>query len=136
MMEGKTRAALRLVSSQSNGGILGLDSQADPSGTDTVRKVLKDKQPPGKPIATSIISPDAPIKEHHPVIFENLDGSLICSTALRTSGAAGPSGADSSAWRRMCTSFHNAFGELYITMAMVGRGSVPRMLILWASKHL
>ena len=47
-------------------------------------------------------------------------GSLIRSTALRTSGGAGPSGAGSSAWRRMCTYFHNASGELCTAMAMVG----------------
>ena len=99
-----------------------MDSQVDLNGSDTVREILKKKHPPGKPIVPSaIIPPEVPVKEHHPVIFEDLNGSLIRSIALRTSGAAGPSGMDSSAWRRMCSSFHNASSELCTAMALVGK---------------
>lgn len=112
---GKVRAALRHVSSQSNGGIIHLDSQADANGTDTVREILKEKHPLGKPITPSaIIPPNEPVTKHHYVIFDN--SSLIHSIALRISGAAGPSRVDSSAWRRMCTSFHNASSKLRTTM--------------------
>ena len=122
MMEGKVKAALHHVSNQSRGGILHMDSQVDLDGSDTVREILKKKHPPGKPIVPSaIIPPEVPVKEHHPVIFEDLNGSLIRSIALRTSGAAGPSGMDSSAWRRMCSSFHNACSELCTAMASVGK---------------
>lgn len=52
-------------------GILHPDSQADPNGTATVRDVLNESTPLGKPIAPSIIIPiDVPVKEHHPVILE------------------------------------------------------------------
>ena len=43
--------------------------------------------------------------EPHPVIFERITGSLIRTMVLRTEGAAGQSGMDAQAWRRLCTSF-------------------------------
>ena len=91
MMEGKVKDALCHVSNQSRGGILPLNSQVDLNGSDTVREILNKKHPPGKPIVPSaIIPPEEPIKEHHPVIFEDLNGSLIRSIALRTSGSYRP----------------------------------------------
>ncbi len=75
-----------------------MDSQAGLNETDTVREILKKTHPPGKLIIPSaIIPPEVPVKEHHPVIFEDLNGSLIRSMAPRSSGAAGPSGMDFSA---------------------------------------
>ena len=37
-------------------------------------------------------------------MFEVIDGKLIRSTVLKMDGAAGPSGLDATAWKRMCTS--------------------------------
>ena len=75
-----------------------MDSQVDLNGCDMVREILKKKHPPGKPIVPiAIIPPEVPVKEYHPVIFEDLNGYLIRSIALRTSGAAGSSGMDSMA---------------------------------------
>ena len=123
MMKGKVKAALRHVSNQSRGGILHMDSQVDLNGSDTVKKILKKKHPPGMPIVPSaIIPPEEPVKEHHPVIFEDLNGSFIRSTALRTSGAAALSGMDSSARIDMCSSFHDASSKLCTAMALVGKG--------------
>ena len=122
MMEGKVKAVLRHVSNQSRGGILHMDSQANLNGSDNVREILKKKHPPGKLIVPSaIIPPEVPVKEHYPVICDDLNGSFIRSTALRTSGAAGLSRMDSSAWIGMCSSFHDASSELCTTMAMVGK---------------
>ena len=118
-MEGKVKAALHHVSNQSRGGILHMDSQANLNGSDTVREIL----PPGMPIVPSaIILPEEPVKEHHPVIFEDLNGSFIRCTALRTSGAAALSRMDSSVSIGMCSSFHDAFSELCTAMALVGKG--------------
>ena len=90
---------------------------------DNVREILKKKHPPGMPIVPSaIIPPEVPIKQHHPVIFEDLNGSFIRSTALRTSGAAALSGMDSSVWIGMCSSFHDASSELCTVMSLVGKG--------------
>ena len=104
---------------RSRGGILHMDSQANLNGSDTVREIL----PPGMPIVPSaIILPEEPVKEHHPVIFEDLNGSFIRCTALRTSGAAALSRMDSSVSIGMCSSFHDAFSELCTAMALVGKG--------------
>ena len=122
MMEDKVKAAIRHVSNQSRGGILHMNSQADLNESDTVREILKKKHPPGMPIVPSaIIPPEEPVKEHHPVIFEVLNGSFIRSTALRTSGAAGLSRMDSSMSIGMCSSLHDASSELYTVMALVGK---------------
>ena len=38
------------------------------------------------------------------VIFENIDGNLIYNCSKKTSGAAGPSGADADVWKRILCS--------------------------------
>ena len=48
-----------------------------------------------------------------------LDGSVITAAALRTSGAAGPSGIDAHGWRRLCSSFHSASDELCSALAIL-----------------
>ena len=40
---------------------------------------------------------------------------------MRTSGAAGHSGIDDRGWRRLCTSFHSASGELCVAMSSFAR---------------
>ena len=50
-----------------------------------------------------LIRDTGPTLAHHSVIFYALDGSAIRAAALRTSGAAGPSGMDAYGWRRLCT---------------------------------
>ena len=53
----------------------------------------------------------------HPVIYDKIDASLIRSTSLHTSGAAGPSDLDATAWRRMCTSFKTSSHALCQSLA-------------------
>ena len=57
----------------------------------------------------------------HPVVFETLDAAKIRSAALRTSGAAGPSGLDAKEWRRLCTSFKHASKDLCHSLALMAR---------------
>ena len=57
----------------------------------------------------------------HPVVFDALDVSVVRATALRTVGAAGPSGVDAREWRRLCTSFHAASDELCAAIALFAR---------------
>ena len=121
MFHGKTRAALRLLSDECKGAVLQLD---DPivSGTEqtTVRDVLASKHPPGQPAHPDAVTDDDP-PEIHPVLFESLDAAMIRSSALRTSGAAGPSGVDALGWRRLCTSFKSASTELCHSLALVAK---------------
>ena len=50
-----------------------------------------------------------------------MDGPAIKAAALRTSGAAGPSGIDAHGWRRLCSSFLSASDELYSSIALLAR---------------
>ena len=88
IFEGKTKAAIRLLTKEAKGGLLRLSDQADINRT--VRDVLIDKHPCGQPAhPESLIEDDPP--DVHPVLFESIDASVIRSAALRTTGAAGPS---------------------------------------------
>jgi hypothetical protein len=50
-------------------------------------------------------------------MFEDIDGHLIHNTVLRMDGAAGPSGFNVAAWKRMCTSFRTASADLCDSLA-------------------
>ena len=115
MMEGKVRAALRMITDSNGTGTLPLDKVVDPdnNNVETVRDVLLKKHPPKQPPRlSSLIESDLPPPEPHPVMFEVIDGQLIHSTVLKMDGAAGPSGLDAAAWKCMCTSFKIASVDL------------------------
>lgn len=59
--------------------------------------------------------------EFHPVIFDSIDGHAIQQAALRTNSAAGPSGLDASAWKRMCTAFKQHSSSLCNSLALVAK---------------
>ena len=119
MQRGKTRAALRLLSDKNSTGVLSLD---DMINGQTVREVLKDKHPPPHPLCSNTLqSPLDPTIETHPVLFGKIDGELIRSTALKTQGAAGPSGVDAWGWRRLCTSFQGSSRDLCNAIASATR---------------
>ena len=109
MQNGKTRAALRLLSDKSSAGVLSLD---DMINGQTVREFLKEKRPPHPLCSSTLQSSPDPTIETHPVLFERFDGELIRSVALKTQGAAGPSGVDAWGWRRLCTSFQGNSRDL------------------------
>ena len=121
MFQGKTKAALRLLSEQSKGGVLHLDDSVEiGKGRRKVRNILIDKHPPGQPAhPDTIINVNPP--DVHPVLFESLDAAMIRSAALRTNGAAGPSGLDALGWRRLCTSFKSPSSELCHSLALVAK---------------
>ena len=54
-------------------------------------------------------------------MFEGIDATLIPSMALKTDGAAGPSGIDSYGWRRLLASFQRESTALCEAVAMVAR---------------
>ena len=121
MMEGKVRAALRLISEDDNGGILTLESHVLPDDSETVRESLLKKHPPGKPpVPSALVNADA-IVEPHPVIFDRIYEDLIRNTAIKTEGSAGPSGLDAVAWRRLCTSFKSCSTDLCHALSLVAR---------------
>ena len=127
IMQGKVKAALRLISEEWKGALLLLDTQLPTDEHQpepiTVRDELLKKHPPGQPAhPDTILYPDprAP-PVFLPVIFECLDGAAIRSAALHTNGSAGPSGLDAIGWRRLCTSFQTSSTDLCNSLALVAR---------------
>ena len=123
MMEGKVRAALRLIADNNTGQPLHLNSQIDfQTHSERVRDILLKQHPPKQPLREeALVNPNIPVSESHPIIFERIDGQLIRSTALRMDGTAGPSGPDAAAWKRLCTSFKSASTGLCDSLAAVTR---------------
>ena len=125
MLQGKVHSALRHLSCHSSGGVLNLDAQVPERSPDggtvmkSVRKVLLDKHPQGKPPDPSTLM-DAPPGMVNPILFDGLDADAICSASLHTTGAAGPSGLDAIAWHRLCCSFKSASANLCTSLAAVG----------------
>jgi len=61
---------------------------------------MQERRPASSPINyDSLANPLFPQSETcHEVIFEGLDGVVICDCCLKTDGAAGPSGIDAAGW--------------------------------------
>jgi hypothetical protein len=94
-------------------------SSTVPSTNDEKETVLDVHPPSAPPYEDSIIeaahAPSTVVV--HPVIFDSITGKTIRSTALRTTGVAGPSGIDARGWRRLCTSFKTASDDLCHSLA-------------------
>lgn len=119
MLQGKVRAALRLLSDHENGHPLQLDQMV---GSKSVRDTLLDKHPPGCPLdPRGVVPPVSGAFDPHPVYFDRITGLLIRSIALHVDGAAGPSNLDAHGWRRICTSFHGASADICNALAGLAR---------------
>ena len=130
MLQGRIRQAVRLISNANKRGCLSLD-QLIPVGEDqdgniqmkTTRDILKEKHPDGKTPDPEILLAESDTDEFHhdPIVFERITGELIQQAAIKTQGAAGPSGIDAYAWRRFCSSFKGASTDLCNALAGVAR---------------
>ena len=81
-----------------------------------------EKHPAAIPASPSILLDSSSETQHYdPIIFDCITGDLIKKASLNTHGAAGPSGVDAYAWRRMCTSFGEASVGLCEALASVAR---------------
>lgn len=94
-----------------------------PIGESTVfNELVKKHSDPSPATSMTLINPNTiTLQSCHPVIFDCLDGDLICCTAVRIEGSAGPSGVDALGWRRLCTSFWTASSDLCHSLASVAR---------------
>ena len=115
LMEGKVKAALRMLAQDSNGGVLPLNKD--------VFETLKKKHPARKPaIPSAVITSNSSSQDpSHFILFDQLDGLMIRKTVLKTEGAAGPSGLDAIAWKRLCTAFQSASNDLCDSLASTAR---------------
>ncbi len=119
VFEGKIRAAIRFLSDNHGGGVLDINGTV---GGKKVIDVLREKHPSARNVSLeALVTTTEDPPDIHPVFFERLTGPVIRSAALRTQGAAGPSGVDAAGWRRMCTAFHRESTDLCEAVAAVGR---------------
>ena len=125
MLQGKVHSALLYLSCRSSGGVLNLDAQVpvrfsnEDTVMTTVHDTLLDKHPLGEPPDPSTLlgSPPGTV---NPILFDGLNADAIHLASLRTSHAAGPSGLDAIAWRRLCCTFKSASVTLSSALAAVG----------------
>ena len=77
ILQAKTlKAAIRLLTEETKGGVLHLGDHVDTHKT--VRDVLIDKHPPSQPAYPESIVEDVPF-DVHPVLFDSIDASMIRS---------------------------------------------------------
>ena len=121
MMEGKVRAALQLLTRETEAGPLRLDDVVEESGK-TVRDILKDEHPhPEPPHPDALLSTNIVDSDFHPVLFDTITAEAIRKSALLTEGSAGPSGMDALCWRRLCTAFGKKSNELCSAIAVFAK---------------
>ena len=121
MMEGRVRAALKLLSNNPATGLLSLDEIVDATSGKTVRDVLEDKHPDPQPAHPEALLGVADNDSFHPAIFDSITAESIRAAALHTQGAAGPSGLDAFSWRRLCTAFGQRSNDLCAALAAIAR---------------
>ena len=109
----KVKSGLRLLL-KSEGTDLDVSSPAGDGDTQAVFDVLKEKHSRKAQVSPEAIVDDEG-KVFHPVIFDSIDGVAI------TNGAAGLSGLDASAWKRMCTAFKHQLVSLGDTLSLVAK---------------
>ena len=124
MSKGNVKGALHAISSNNPGRVYHLNDVVSTNleTTTTVLDTLKAKHPPRHQLATETLVEGIDNPPFvHPVIFDCIQGQTIRSAALRTNGAAGPSGIDALGWKRMCTSFNSASEDLCNSLALLAR---------------
>ena len=112
--------------------VLDVDTPVTNDGNEdrTVLDELKDKHPDKAQISLEAI-PEDEGREFHPVMFDSIDGQAIQQAALKTSGAAGPSGLNARAWKRMCTAFKHHSSCLCNSLALVAKKLSTRYVNPW-----
>lgn len=122
MKKGNITAADRMLSDSTGSGVLNLHQLMSSSSTRTVRDVLIEKHPqPSPSCPEAIIDPIHQAEPVHSILFQGIDGILIRNTALKSKGSAGPSGLDSSHWKRICTGFQSSSKALCNALASLAR---------------
>ena len=121
MKLGQVKFAFRLISREGKGNVLSPNSiQSITDGPRSVLDILIAKHPPSTiPPADILLNGDNVNCLHTPIIFEAITGEVIRKATLHTQGAAGPSGLDAYAWRRLSTSFKGASSDLCDSFAAV-----------------
>ena len=106
-MEGRIRAALRLLTNKTQTSLLSLDEVLYDNPTSptvkTVRDILEEKHLDANPTHADAILSGSNEDNFHPIVFKIITADAIRKCALQTEGAADSSGVDAVNWRRFCT---------------------------------
>ena len=116
MKSGKVGTAISVLTQTAGKGCLPLDEITNGK---TVKEHLLKKHPSRRPLLSPAIEGCQPKDDFHPVLFDAVDGSVIRKCALKLRGAAGPSYADSTHWKRMFTEHRKASDNLCNALATV-----------------
>ena len=100
MQKGNVNGALKLLTNNISNGIFSL--------TEATLQLLELKHPDAREASPDVMLAD-PVRQIHPVVFEDIDDALVLKAVMKTKGGSGPSGLDADGWRRILAS--NAFGE-------------------------
>ena len=108
MSKGNVNGALKLLTNNMSNGNLPLTDAT----LQVLKKHLQSREPPPEVLiegpAVLIEEPEVliegPIRKIHPVIYDDIDESLILNAATLTKGGSGPSCLDADGWRRILTS--------------------------------
>ena len=119
MLRGNVNAALRLLSSTGKAGLLKIDEES-------IRQ-LHEKHPEGEPLNEEMML-TGPMKQVHPVIFDDINEEMVQKVALRTKGAAGPSNYDAKDWRSMLVSrvFGSSSSDLCTAVVNIAKKTLHR----------
>ena len=93
--KGNVNAALKLLTRNISNGILPLD--------DKTLSLLKQKHPASSELNEEVLLRDQK-PSLHPVVFEDIDESMVKEATLKTKGGSGPSGLDANARRKILVS--------------------------------
>ena len=125
MFTGNVRGALNYLSRKSTGAPMKLDDVvATKEGIEhSVEEILKSLHPEDKPIDQRAVIECTPHNAlpFDPIVFSAINGSMIKDIANHSTGSAGPSGIDVTAWRKMCSSFKEVSANLCDAIAAVAR---------------
>ena len=117
MMLGKVRQALKLIDADSE--VTGVHEMSD-----EIRAVLQEKHPEAEPAQQHVLD-EREIPAVEPVIFEEIDASMVCKAAEQTSGSGGPTRLDADAWKHIICS--RVFGKVSEDFANAIAMSARRM---------
>ena len=95
MSKGNVNGPLKLLTNNMPNRILPL--------TDATLQLLKQKHPESREPPPEVLI-EGPGRKIHPVVYDDIDESLILKAALLTKGGSGPSGLNADGWRRLLTS--------------------------------
>ena len=120
MLRGNLNAAIRLLDNNFSGGVVKLSDK-------TIKELESKHSKASLANKASLLQGEIPFTD--PVLFSNIDEDSIAKAALKTNGAAGPSGLDADGWRRILVSKN--FGKQGKDL----RSAIVRMTIRMCTKE-